>query len=213
MGIRDLQTRAPVLEAFEAIRPFPVQDSDRLPLVDLALPALRHIPDTQRDAFLEEVNRLSFLDGSISLFEYALRHVLLQAMTPAKHRKRIQIKEATEAISIVLSGLSRLGAGSEGEASSAFELAESRMYGYTAGKKLTLLPPEKCGLADLDRAFDRIACLHASFQQRLLMAGLDAIAHDDQIEPHECEAYRAFAAALRIPAPAYLGFGTIGPGT
>jgi Zn-dependent protease with chaperone function len=55
----------------------------RLPLVQLALPALREQPESQRAAFLDAVNTLVWADSRITVFEYCLSRLLLADITPA----------------------------------------------------------------------------------------------------------------------------------
>jgi hypothetical protein len=214
IGLKQVHASSPVLEALERLREHEVPIKDRLPLVDLALPVLRHLIPPDRARFLDEVERLCQADGQISLFEYALCKILRDALDPGHAagpgRRRLHIGKATHALNVMFSALARLGAASEGEAESAFELAESRMFGYTGGQKLRLLPGEACGLEVLHRACEDLADLHPSIQQRALLAGLAAITHDDQIEAEEAEAFRALAAAMHIPVPPHLMFGKIG---
>jgi hypothetical protein len=110
----------------------------------------------------------------------------------------------------MFSVLSRLGSPDEEEVRTAFKQAEEHMTGYTAGKPLHLLPADQCGLDAMDRACDELSELAPAFQQRALLAGLAAISADDRIDPPELEAFRAFAAAMRIPVPPNIGFGQIG---
>ena len=55
----------------------------RLPLVDLAVPALRRLSPSQYRAFRELVEGLVAADRKVSLFELTLRHVLLRHLDPS----------------------------------------------------------------------------------------------------------------------------------
>ncbi len=54
----------------------------RLPLVELAIPALRRLSPAQFKQFVEEVRHLMEADNRVSLFEYALRRMLLRHLGP-----------------------------------------------------------------------------------------------------------------------------------
>src|SRR5262249_56590281 len=51
-------------------------DTRRLPLLDLAMPALRQMSPRQHRAFRAQVEMLMIADQRLSLFEYTLRCVL-----------------------------------------------------------------------------------------------------------------------------------------
>lgn len=186
-------------------------DRDRLGLLDLALPALRMLDPPEKQSFLRKVSALTEADGHIDLFEYCLQKILHQALRAPgtetdHHRMRVHISNLETEINIMLSALSRLGAADENAAARSFARAEERMLGFTAGIQLRLLPAGACGLEALDQACERLPGLNPNFQRRLLLAGLAAIAADDQLQPEELQAFRAFAAVLRIPVPPGLGF-------
>src|SRR5690606_16290377 len=48
----------------------------RLPLTDLALPALRQMPEPDREEFLRQVKGLIDSDDCLTLFEFAIQRVL-----------------------------------------------------------------------------------------------------------------------------------------
>jgi Zn-dependent protease with chaperone function len=87
----------------------------RLPLVDLAIPALRSLSARQYSEFKDNINRLIEADQKLSLFEYVLRHVLvrnLDAHFLKPGKKVVQIYSARGAArecSYVLSMLAHLG--------------------------------------------------------------------------------------------------------
>ncbi len=187
-----------------------VAPSDRLAVLDLALPALRRIPLERRQAFLASVDELVRADGRIDLFEFALGNILQQALGDSqslqKPRPRIHIREVSVEVNVVLSVLSRLGASGPEAVDAAFEAARKRILGYHAGIPLELLPEQACGLNALDGALRRLRDLAPAFQHRLVLAALAAIQQDGEIQPEELDAFRAVAAALHVPIPPDLGF-------
>lgn len=54
----------------------------RLPLIDLAVPALTHLSDAQYEVFIENVKNLIQADERVSLFEYAVQSLLVRHLTP-----------------------------------------------------------------------------------------------------------------------------------
>jgi hypothetical protein len=168
------------------------------------------MPETEKPSFLQKIKDLCNADGHIDLFEYCLQKILAQSLKApgtqtTYQRMRVHIKEVETEVNVMLSCLSRLGSETAEEAAESFAQAEARMFGFTAGVKLQLLPAEACGLDALDRACEKLPGLAPNFQQRLLLAGLAAIAEDDHLHPDELQAFRAFAAVMRIPVPPGLG--------
>lgn len=187
-----------------------INEEDRLAIVDLALPALRQMPDDQKEPFKDRIKELSNADGQIDLFEYCLQKILEQNLEapkrqPTYQRMRVHIKTLETEVNVMLSALSRLGSETSEDAARSFAKAKKRMFGFTAGANLQLLPASECGLDALDRACEKLPGLAPNFQQRLLLSGLAAIAEDDHLHPDELQAFRAFAAVMRIPVPPGMG--------
>lgn len=183
-----------------------IADADRIPLLDLAVPTLRHLdPETQAlfKATLEAVIRA---DGKVSLYEYAVRQVALRAIETeaearARARQRIHIRDAEAEVNLLLSVLAKVGAAEEAEAEAAFEAARQTLIGHCGGITLALQPPEALSLKALNQACEKLAALYPAFQQRVMNAALAAVANNGQINADEFNAYRAAAAALNVPVP------------
>lgn len=188
-----------------------IRDGDRLGMLDLCLPALRQLSDSEKAEFMKTVKALSDADGRTDLFEYCLGKILAHNFDsrngkPGYRRMRVHISKLEREINVILSLLSRLGAETEEDAERSFQKAREWMMGYIGNVELRLLPSDECDLAALDAACEKLPGLSPAFQERLLLAGLAAISADDDLQPLELQAYRALAAALHIPVPPGLGF-------
>jgi Zn-dependent protease with chaperone function len=208
--LKNLESRERVLQVEDLLDQAQIEEKDRLGLLDLTLPALRMLDEGRKKAFMQVVKALSEADGQIDLFEYSLQKILEQGLEPPSkipsyQRMRLHISKLESEINVMLSALSRLGSDTQTEAAHCFAQAEARMFGFTAGIKLKLLPASECGLDALDNACEKLPALYPNFQQRLLLAGLAAIAADDYLHFDEVQAFRAFAAVMRIPVPPGLG--------
>ncbi len=180
--------------------------ADRLPLLDLAIPTLRGLEPGRLKAFWQTIRDLTEADGTVDLFEYALRRITVAALEPeaearARPHARVYIGEAQVEVNILLSVLARVGAASPEQAEASFQAAREHFLGFHAGMELRLLPNEVCTLQALDAACDKLARLAPAFQQRLVLAGLAAVSVDGVLRPEELEAFRAVAAALGVPVP------------
>jgi hypothetical protein len=178
----------------------------RLPLIDMALPALRALSPSQYRAFKTNVEALVAADDKIDLFEWTLQRMLLAHLRP--HFERVppprirftSLARLTPECSVLLSTLARVGNRSEAEVRAAFDEGASQLQ----GSEPSLLRPDRCGLSELDAALARLAQARASCVQQLLTACAACIAADRRVTQAEGELLRAIADALACPIPPLL---------
>ena len=179
---------------------------DRLPLLDLCVPALRTLPTEAKHGLLTLVAELIQADGKVSLYEYAVQQVLRAALEPeaaskARQRQRVSVQACEREISLFLTVLARIGADTESQVQESFAASLNVFREAHGGIGIRLLPAEACRLSELNQAFDPLSRLPPQIQQRLLQAGLAAISVDGEIRDAENNLFRAAAAALHIPLP------------
>jgi hypothetical protein len=197
-----LETRR-LLPRLAALRP-----EARIPLLDLALPALRRQSPEQYRSYRATVRALADADGRVSLFEYALHRMLLRHLDPhfrGPRKKAVQfysLRQLGTEISCLLSLLARAGTGSD-EAAAAAVAAGARELAGT-GVEPGLLGSEACGLRDLDPALERLALAAPRLKEAVLRAAVAAVVADRQVTPEEGELLRAIADGLDCPVPPFL---------
>ena len=182
----------------------------RLPLVDLAIPALQRMSPAQYQSFRRDVEDLAGADEEIDLFEYTLQRVLLRNLGPkygvaqSKSVQYYSLSGLTRECAQLLSTLAHVGqmAGDEGAVRRAFEsgLAELR---FEPGS-LALVPADACGLASVDAALDRLGTVSPKCKRTLISACAACISADRQVTVQEAELLRAIAASLDCPTPPLL---------
>jgi Zn-dependent protease with chaperone function len=178
----------------------------RLPLIDLALPALRALSPSQYQAFETNVGALVTADQKIDLFEWTLQRVLLAHLRPHfEHVRPPRVRHAslhrvTAQCEVVLSILAYAGGRSEEQRHAAFAQGASRLCDL----KIELLSVDRCGLADLDLALQQLSRVDAASTQKLLAACAACIAADRHVTQAEGELLRAIADALGCPMPPLL---------
>ena len=192
----------------------------RLPLAQLALPALRQLPAAELSAFAATCQALITADQQLSYFEFALQKVLLRHLAvggaPSIAVAQIYSFNAVVAeIALLLSALAWAGAIQGPEqadgtveadrtaAAAAFRDGAAQLPLISA--KLALLDPAGCAFAQIDAALDKLAGASFPIKQRLLLAGAHTVSHDNQIRAEEGELLRAFADSLGCPMPPLLG--------
>jgi len=180
----------------------------RLPVVDMALPALRRLSPRQYEAFKKNVQVLVEADHRIDLFEWTLQRILLTHLRPhferepiaSRGRHSLPLGRLSAECSLVLSVLAQLG--SPGDA------AEREAFGRGAAQlgeiSLQLLPEGRRTLAALDPALSRLAQADARAAQHLVHACAACITADGVVSEAQGEVMRAIADSLGAPMPPLL---------
>jgi Zn-dependent protease with chaperone function len=177
----------------------------RLPLIDMAIPALKSLSPSQYDAFKSLVRSLSAADKKTSLFEWSLHKVLLGCVEPhfsgaGKGRTgQLTLEQRAEACQVLLSVLARVGHTDEASATKAFAAGTRKL-----GMDLWPAQEARITLADLDKALDDLQNLAPLEKRKLLQACAACIAADKRVTPGEAELLRAIAESLHVPAPPLL---------
>jgi Zn-dependent protease with chaperone function len=197
----------------EALRLHPevqaVAAHTKLPLVDLALPALRELSARQFQQFRTAVQALVESDGEIELFEYVLQKIVLRHLEPhfVEARKPIiqyyAIKPLAADCSVLLSALARLGQDEPEQIQFAFDQG-AQPLGYAAQVELRLLPATDCELAHVDAALNRFAQAAPQIKKNVLTACTQTVAADGVIREIEAELVRAIADTLDCPMPPFV---------
>ena len=202
---------APFAEAFTAFAPQAggLAHELRLPLLNLALPALRSLPASETVGAVETAKLLIAADGEVTLFEFMIEKALdRHVATPASGARRGIVNyhsfgALTAEIALLLSALSRVGSDSADETARAFAAASARIPVLQG--KLQLLPAAACTLEAIGTALDKLVQSSPAIRKVLLLAGTEAIAADATIEPDEADLLRAIADSLDCPIPPLLG--------
>ncbi len=177
----------------------------RLPLLQLALPALRQLPPTALEPFLDTLDELVHVDGQVSPFEFALQKLLARTLALGRdpsHASVVQyysFNALTDEISVVLSVLAGVSSNRDMDARAAFAAGAAQLK--LIESRLAFLDASARDLAQLDAALDKLAAASLPIKQRTLMAAAHVVGADGQILLAEAELLRAISAALDVPMP------------
>ncbi|MFO1491894.1 MAG: hypothetical protein U1F77_14505 [Kiritimatiellia bacterium] len=177
-------------------------------MIDLALPALRQLSENQLAEFQVLIDTLMEADQDISLFEYALQHVLKRHLHAGSGRPRLAgnvirgLAPVAGEVSVALSALARVGAARERDAAPAFEAGVKMLAAH--GVPLRFLPPPECSLPILHECLDRLALTTFRLRRSILEACTRTIAYDRRIGAEEAELLRVLSDALDCPVPVWI---------
>jgi len=183
----------------------------RLPLIDLAVPALRKMNDKQCRGFVALLKRLIDADERVSIFEFALdkllRHRLERAVEKPR-RREVRYHGFTPVMPdclLVLSILARAGHADDAKAAIAHQAGLNRLPTSVLGRISTeLLPAEQCTFSALEPSLDHIALCKPVIKQRIVDALAHCVLKDGQVTVEEAELLRAICHCIDCPLPPFL---------
>ncbi|HUE86500.1 MAG TPA: M48 family metallopeptidase [Vicinamibacterales bacterium] len=179
----------------------------RLPVVEIALPALRLLTTEQYRLFKQNVALLVEADADIDLFEWSLQRILLHDLEAhhgsvkpprVRHRSLGRLQPQCE---VLLSMLAYAGHRDAQGASTAFDAARQALGLPQARLRGT----GEVDLSALDAALSDLEEAAPQIKRRALEAAVACIAADREIMATEAELLRAISASLGVPMPPLLG--------
>jgi len=179
-----------------------------LPMINLALGALRHLTADQFNQFSQTLQWLSESDGKIELFEFVLQKIVLHHLTPQFTGTRpptvqfYTLKPLVPDCAVLLSALANAGSGDAAEAQKAFE--QGAPYLRAPDGDWGLLPRDQYGVEQIDAALNRLAQAVPIIKKNLLEACIHTVGADGVILESEAELLRAIADTLDCPMPPFV---------
>jgi hypothetical protein len=182
-----------------------LEDRLRLPLLDLAMPALRQMSPRQHLVFRAQVEALINADQQVSLFEYTLRCVLhrhLDAQFLPKRPKGPALSSGEKKVSYLARVLSLLAWEGQTEPEQAAQAFDTGMRAFLGREHASrLLPRAECSLAGFDAALQKLNRAVPAVKRRIVVACVACIRANPQVTVREAELLRAICDTLDCPVP------------
>lgn len=175
----------------------------RLPLIDIAIPALKQLSVSQYRSFRENLSALIEMDSRVDLLEWSLQKILFNhldgqffklAHTKTRHSHVRQLKTEVE---LILSVMAYAGHREQNDIEAAFSAATKTLE----FSGLQLRAKNEISLSDLDGALQQLEMLNPLAKPKLLKACATSVMHDQKISSVEAELLRAFSGVLDCPMP------------
>lgn len=179
----------------------PPADAQRLPLLELAFPALKRRPPEHAQNFLAAARDLVTMDGRLDLFEYLLLRVTTQHLWESQnpHATRLaghaSLGELRAESLGVLAVLAVHGSADPASAEAAFRAGCASLGIEAAMPQIADWP------AALDANLPRLDRLRATDKERLVQALLRTVTHDGAMVTAELELLRAVCDLIHVPLP------------
>ena len=178
----------------------------RLPLLDIALPALRTLTVSEYQRFKQNVTALVQADEAIDLFEWSLYRMLLYDLEAHYHKikparvRHYTVSRLKRQCEVLLSALAYAGHRDEHQARKAFDQA----WRSLKLPQSRLLRAEDSGLEALDVSLATLEEATPKVKRRVLRAAVECITADRTVTVTEAELLRAISASLGCPMPPLL---------
>jgi len=180
----------------------------RLPILEIAFPALKHRPAPQLEFLIKFARRVIELDGEIDLYEYCFYRVLQlnlgHAVNPSRPRagRKLSRKAVRQAAVTLLRVIADRGHDSDAARDAAFHAGLANL-GKWAGD-IDYRADQTATVTILDRSLDLLLALTSKGRQSLLEAIGATISHDGRVSVVEAELTRMVCATLECPLPPIL---------
>jgi Zn-dependent protease with chaperone function len=175
----------------------------RLPLIDMATPALKQLSIGQYQSFKKNLIALIEMDSKIDLLEWSLQKILFTNLDghffkPAAPKVRYSnIRDLRQEARVILSVMAYAGQQEQNDIEAAFHAAAVALeFG-----ELQLREKSRINVADLDMAMEKLEMLNPLAKPKLLQACAVSVMNDQKISAVEAELLRAIANVLGCPMP------------
>ncbi len=174
----------------------------RLPLTEIAFPALKQTPAERVEFLLDLARRLIELDGRRDLYEFCLFRVLKvhlgDALAPARGRQRASKRAVREAALTLLAIIAERGHADPGARQRAFAAGLAAFGSWAEGAEFA---PPRDTVEALEHSIDVLRRTSAAAGRTLVQAVADTVSADRRLDPDEAELLRVICASLDCPLP------------
>jgi Zn-dependent protease with chaperone function len=177
----------------------------RLPLLEIAFPALKRRPPDFVSKVLETVKELAAADRRIDVFEFLLARVISLHLKESRDPQRVRLAgkrsldACREAVLSVAAVLARHGQDDPESARAAF-MAGLEHLPFDAS---VAMPDTSDWVAELDKALPLLDRLKPADKEALVRALAAVVLHDGRLMATELELLRAVCSMIHVPLPVF----------
>ncbi|MDE0569544.1 MAG: M48 family metallopeptidase [Verrucomicrobiales bacterium] len=186
-----------------------MHSTKKIALLDLAVPALRRLSPEEYGQFCEIINELINIDEQVDLFEFMIQKnirlhldAFFGRIQPPNETIKTLSKLNHES-SVLLSAIAGFGNEDELNRLQAFKKGAAVLELSGTGK-LKFLPPENCGIGQMDEALKAFEKCVPTLKKTLLIACGKAAISDGKITSNEAEILRAIGDSMGTPIPPFV---------
>lgn len=173
----------------------------RLPLIELAVPTLKSLSDTQRKKFKQDLLLIIKLDNRVDFWEWAIHRIIILSLDKRKTTKAVYANflKIERECRILLAAVTYSSNRESATCKAAFHVAAVEL-----GIGTEIIDKEKISHAELIHSLEKINQLKPLVKPRFLKALALAAEHDGVIDVEEVEFIRAISEGIDCPMPPLL---------
>ena len=177
-----------------------------LPLLELAIPALKSLSKNQYEQFKNNMHKLIVLDKELTLKEWAIfRLVVNQCEPPLRRQQRLSLSAVLDDCAVLLSLLAIKGHGQAQDVEQAFGEAWAQLgFPSKSGVSVAERFNPNATVSQLDRSLKRLAQVKPLLKPRVLKAVAICVEFDGQLSLVEANMVRVLASCMDCPMPIQL---------
>ncbi len=190
-----------VYDALQKLMAHPIQPAHRIPVLELAYPALRQLSYEQYRLFMTNVDTLIRADNKVGLSEWAVQKMVskhLAEVFEGQHAEPTysKLSMVRPHCAVLLSILSHADRKASIPADEAFKAGQAALE-----ENVELLEKSELSFKKLNEALDTLANLHPLRKPKLIKACVKTITADGKVTQVEAELIRTIADTLDCPMP------------
>ncbi len=180
-----------------------VSPEQRLPLLEVAFPALKRRPPDFVSRVLDTTKAMIDADGKIDVFEYLLARVIAMHLWESQNPQRVRLAGNKTVAACrpetlgVLAVLARHGQADSGDAKAAFAAGLETLEFKTD----TPIPETDDWVSILDTAIPKLDRLKPGEKEKLVRAMVAVVLHDGRLAATELELLRVTCELIHVPLP------------
>lgn len=177
--------------------------SQRLPLLEMAFPALKRRPPDFIGRVLDTVKAVAEVDGRIDVFEYLLARSISQYLWESANPQKVRVAGGKSLDQLRPAAVSVLGVlASHGQSDADRVRAAFRAgMGELGWPQDAEMPESGAWVESMDRALKQLDQLTLAAKQRLVRALAATVLHDERLAPVELELLRVSCDLIHVPLP------------
>lgn len=172
----------------------------RIPLIDMTIPGLKSLSESQLKVFNSNILHLIKADESLSLFEYVLSRILTKRLHLRDEQSSRSVSDDEKERSSIelLATVARFGNDVAIEQDKAFA-SGLEVLEVSSTRSIASIP--LVSFKRLEVVLDNLSSSNIEYREKLLKACLKTIWSDSEVSLEEAEIFRAISDTFDIPVP------------
>ena len=176
-----------------------LQEVFRLPVIEIALPALKKLSEDQRGLFLSLTKKLIMADHKVNIYEFIIYNFLRSSLTGQNKffSRSLGKRLLKDDVKAVLSFIAHVGSKNDEDKLSSFKNGIQPLY----RNDVRIISLKDLSLNKISQSLTKLKSAKIEFKQDFINACIRVVEDDDHITVREYELVRLISEIMLVPAP------------